>query len=49
MIFDRANMDLIRIVKRALDDFVGLLRLVTNPKKNHIFLSGVDDELQISL
>jgi hypothetical protein len=42
-------MDLIRIVKRALDDFVGLLRLVTNPKKSHIFLSGVDDELQISL
>jgi hypothetical protein len=39
----------IRIVKRALDDFVGLLRLVTNPKKSHIFLSGVDDELQISL
>jgi hypothetical protein len=31
-------MDLVRIMRWALDDFTGLSRLVTNPEKSHVFL-----------
>jgi hypothetical protein len=31
-------MDLVRIMRWALDDFAGLSGLVTNPGKSHVFL-----------
>jgi len=49
MSFFLANMDSVRIVRRVFDDFTGLLGLVINPKKSHVFLLEVDDELEISL
>lgn len=34
----QANMDSIKVVRKVLNDFAGLSRLITNPKKNHVFL-----------
>jgi len=42
-------MDSIAIVRKALNGFVGLFGLTTNPEKSHVFLLGVDDELEASL
>jgi hypothetical protein len=49
MIFCQVDIDSVRIINRALDDFTGLSRLVTNSEKSHVFLSRVDDELRTSL
>jgi len=49
MIFCQADMDSVRVVRRALDDFADLSGLVINPEKSHAFLSGVDDDLKASL
>lgn len=48
-----ADRDSVRIVRKALDDFVGLSSLVINLEKSLVFflllLSGVDDEFRTSL
>jgi len=46
MIFYLADMDLVMIVRRDLNDFAGLSWLITNLEKSHVFLSGVDDEYE---
>ena len=42
-------MDSIRIMRRVLDDFTGLSRLVTNPKKSYTLVLRVDNEIKTSL
>lgn len=49
MIFYWVDIDSIKIMRRVLDDFAGLSRLLTNPEKSHVFLSEADDELETSL
>jgi len=36
------------VVRRALDDFVVLSRLMNNLKKSHVFISSIDDDLKAS-
>ena len=49
MILCQADMDLVGIVRKVLNDFARLSRLVTNLAKSQAFLLGVDDELGPSL
>jgi len=49
MIFCQANIDSMGFVRRVLDDFVVLLRLVINLEKIHVFISGMDDDLKASI
>ena len=49
MILCRADMDLVGIVRKVIDDFARLSRLVTNLEKSQAFLLGVNDELGPSL
>ncbi|KAJ6860525.1 hypothetical protein NC651_036808 [Populus alba x Populus x berolinensis] len=44
-----ANKDLVGIVRKVLNDFARLSRLVTNLAKSQAFLLGVDDELRAYL
>jgi hypothetical protein len=41
MIFYRVDIDYIGIVRKALDDFARLSRLVINLAKSHVFLLGL--------
>jgi hypothetical protein len=41
MIFYQANINSIRIVRKALNDFATLFGLITNLEKTHVFLSWV--------
>jgi len=38
MIFYQANIDLIMIIRKALNDFARLFGLITSLEKNHVFL-----------
>ena len=49
MILCRVDMDLVGIVRKVLNDFARLSRLVTNLAKSQAFVLGVDDELRAYL
>ena len=34
----QADMDSIKVVRKVLNDFARLSRLITNPEKSHVFL-----------
>jgi hypothetical protein len=37
------------VVRKALDNFVVLSKLMINPEKSHVFMSSVDDDLKASI
>lgn len=49
LLFFWAATDSIKIIRSVLDDIIGLYEIVTNLEKSHVFLSGVNNELVISL